>query len=224
MTTRLHLNSLKGILLIALFILLLIKSFGAQAQIYKGFVAGFGTRNSTISSTIAQVDQANLVQAGGQIGLMFGNNVLRSKIGLLGYYSSTGAGAGTTDLYESNGAVNFYPLALIAKKGSLVEPYITGGVSYDQFKFFGYYINQEPGNLNYSQAEAPYLGKIKQLNATFGMGVEVKLTDNHNFIHLFGEARYGRNLSSKSDEAAFDRTNIVNQTHVTVGLTFGMAR
>ena len=224
MTTRLHLNTVKGILLIALFIFLMIQAFVADAQVYKGFVAGFGTRNSVISSNIAQIDQANLLQAGGQIGLIFGNNVLRSKIGLLGYYSSTGAGAGTTDLYESNGAINFYPLALMLKKNSLVQPYITGGVSYDQFKFFGYYINQEPGNTNYSQAEAPYLGKIKQLNATLGVGIEVKLKDDYNFIHLFGEARYGRNLSSKSDQTSLDRTDIIDQTHVTVGLTFGMAR
>lgn len=224
MTTRLHLNTLKGILLIALFIILLIQSFAVEAQIYKGFAAGFGTRNSVISSNIAQIDQASLIQAGGQIGLILGNSVLRSKIGLLGYYSSTGSGAGTTDLYESNGAVNFYPLALIARKSSMVEPYITGGLSYDQFKFFGYYINQEPGNTNYSQAEAPYVGKIKQLNATLGVGVEVKLTDDYNFIHLFAEARYGRNLSSTSGQAALERTDIINQTHATVGLTFGMAR
>lgn len=230
MTARLNDNTLKGIILIILSIILVFQSIVADAQsyprnqMYMGFSAGFGTRSSEISSNIAEIHAASLLQAGGQVGVIVGNSIVRSRIGLLGYYSSTGNTAGTTDLYESNAVVNFYPLALISGKGSVVEPYINGGLSYDRFKFFGYYVNQEPGQINYSQAEAPYLGKVKQVNATVGVGVEVKLKDAYDFIHLFSEVRYGRNLSSKSDADLFSGTHILNQTQVVVGISFGAIR
>lgn len=232
MTTRIQENSVKGLFIIALYIFLLLQGLVAGAQSYRsmnetsyrGFVASFGTRAADISSSVEKIDQTRLLQAGGQIGLILGNSVVRSKIGLLGYYSSTGNTAGSTDLYESNALVNFYPLALITGKSLTVEPYITGGVDYDQYKFYGYYINREPGQTNYSQAEAPFLGKIKQFNATVGAGIEVRLKDDYDFIHLFSEIKYGKNLSSKSSNQIFGNTQINNQTQLIVGISFGARR
>jgi hypothetical protein len=110
------------------------------------------------------------------------------------------------------------------KRTPMFEPYLTGGVDYDKHKFYGFYANREPGQTNYSQAEAPYVGKITQVNATFGAGIEARLKDDYNFIHLFAEARYGHNLSSKSGGTLFSATTIANQTQVTVGITFGGIR
>lgn len=232
MTARIHENSLKGIFFIILFIVLTLQSIIAGAQsyrtqnsdFYRGFVASFGTRSADISSSIAKIDQTTLMQAGGQIGLMFGNAVLRSKIGLLGYYSSVGTANGTTDLYESNAAVNFYPLSWLMKKSLTVEPYLAGGLHYDQYKFYGHYVNREPGETNYSQTEAPYLGKIKQVNATVALGVEVRLVDDVNFIHLFSEVRYGGTLSDKATNETFANTQLTNQMQVVLGVTFGAHR
>lgn len=232
MTTRVHHNLLKGVFFMVLFTILLLQSLLTSAQpgnrdsksTYKGFLVSFGTRSQTLSSNIATLDQTSLDQAGGQLGLIYGNNIIRAKAGLLGYYTSSGNTAGTTDLYVSNVAVNFYPLSLIFKQSLVIEPYLTGGLDYNQYKFYGFYLNQEPGTTNYSQAEAPYLGKVKQVNATAGLGIQVKLKDRFDFVHLFSEFRYGHNLSTKTKNSAFSETTLDNQTHIVIGISFGARR
>lgn len=231
MTARSQQRTTKAVLFVILFIILIFQSLITEAQgyrgkdqnFYRGFVASFGTRSADISSSIGELNETGFTQAGGQIGLIFGNNVLRSKIGLIGYYGSTGNTAGTIDLYETNWNVNVYPLALIAPT-ALVQPYLTGGVAYDQYKFYGYYINREPGTTNYSQAEAPYLGKIKQINATVGAGIEVHLAKSYDFVHFFSEVRYGKNLSSKASNTEFSDTSIAQQMQIVVGINFGARR
>ena len=232
MTTRLQDNLIKGIIIAILFTILLFQSFLSAAQSnqwrspksYKGFVASFGTRSATLNSSIAPLHETALIQHGGKVGLVAGNDIVRAKLGLLGYYTSGGNSAGTTDLYSSNIAVNLYPLSWITKSSGMIEPYITAGLDYDQHKFYGYYLNQEPGNTNYSQAEAPYLGKIKQVNATAGLGVEVKLRDDLDFVHLFTEFRYGHNLSTKTQDSAFSGTAVTGQTQLVLGISFGSRR
>lgn len=230
MTTRIHDNLIKFAFLVILILILIFHSTMVSAQAfrsgerpYKGLVAGFGTRATTLSSNIEQIHQSRLHLAGGQVGLMYGNRFLRAKAHVLGYYSSTGNTTGTTDLYTSNAALNFYPLSLISGNTFLITPYITGSLDYDRYKFFGFYINQEPGTINYSQGEAPYLGKIKQVNATLGLGVEVQLKDDLDFVHIFSEIRYGKNLSAQTDPA-FSATSIADQTQVAVGVSFGLHR
>jgi hypothetical protein len=232
MTTRFRHNQIKGVFFIILFTILVFAANVTQAQsftrssykAYRGFVASFGTRSVNVSSNIAKINQTNLMATGGQAGVIFGNNTVRAKIGLLGYYSSAGNTAGTTDLYESNASVNFYPLSLITSNNYLIAPYFTGGVSFDRFKFFGFYINQEPGVTNYSQSEAPYLGKIKQVNATIGLGIEVKLKDKFDFIHLFSEVKYGHNLSNQALNNTIAGTSLNNQMQVVLGVSFGAIR
>lgn len=231
MTVTIGENTLKGIVFVVFFIAVLLRCAVADAQsearkhrLFKGFVASFGTRTMEFSSSIKTINETSLMQAGGKVGLIVGNEIVKAKIGLLGYYSSTGNTAGTTDLYESGAALNFYPLAALLKRSLTVEPYVRGGLDYDQYKFYGYYVNREPGQTNYSQAEAPYLGKIKQVNATVGIGIEVRLISGLDFIHLFSEARCGRNLFSKSTNVAFDNTELDNQTQVILGVSFGASR
>lgn len=232
MRTRLQDNLMKGVFFVALSITLLLQSLLTHAQSrqwdsqnnYKGFVASFGGHSATLSSSIGKIHQSNLQQTGGQVGLIFGNDLVRTKTGLLGYYSSAGNTAGTTDLYTSNIAFNFYPLSRISNQNLMVEPYITTGLNYDRYKFYGYYLNQEPGLTNYSQSEAPYLGKIKQVNATAGLGIEVKLRDHFDFIHLFTEFTFGHNLSTKTSNSAFNGTETSRQTQLVLGITFGAHR
>ena len=232
MTTRIHENLLKGIFYIILFALLLLQSLLTKAQsrgdyspkTYKGFVATFATRSLTVSSNIAAIHESNLLQTGGALGLILGNNFIRSQVGLIGYYTSSGNTAGGTDLYESNVSVDFYPLSWISGKSMTIEPYVTGGLNYDRYKFYGFYLNQEPGTTNYSQATAPLLGKVKQLNATVGIGVEVRLKERFDFIHFFSEATYGHNLSTRTKDTAFSETTLQHQTQVVVGIAFGSIR
>ena len=232
MTARIKENQLKGFIVLVLFITLILQVMVSQAQsfragqrnLYQGLIASFGTRSVEVSSDMSKLNGTNLMATGGQVGVTFGNQVLRTKIGILGYYSSAGTTPGTTDLYESNASVNFYPLALFNGSNCLVQPYFTTGISYDRFKFFGYYINREPGLTNYSQSEAPFLGKIKQVNGTVGMGLELKLRDQFDFINVFSEAKYGYNLSQNASDNAFNNTTLMNQVQVVLGVSFGFIR
>lgn len=228
MTARIRHNQFKGIFIIILFIILSLKLMVAQAQSsassYKGFNASFGARSFAVSSNIAEIDRTDLIETGGQVGFIFGNNVIKSRLGLFGYFSSSGKMPGTVALYTSNASVNFYPLQLLMKRHFLIEPYVSAGMSYDRFKFFGYYVNQEPGVTNFSQAEAPYLGKIKQVNATTGLGLELRLRDDFDFIHLFTEIKYAGNLSSKANRETFAETTLKSQLHTVIGISFGANR
>ena len=226
MTARIRDNQFKGVLIILLFIILSLKVLVAQGQTagtYKGFVASFGTRSIKVSSNIEKINQTNLMETGGSVGLIYGNNIIRTKLGVFGYYGSAGSVSGTTALYTSHLSLNFYPLQIFAARQFTLEPYISGWMSYDRYKFFGYYLNQEPGQTNYSQAEAPYLGKIKQVNANIGLGLELRLKDDYDFIQFFTEVKYGHNLSEKAS-VAFEQTSLKNQLHTVIGIAFGAIR
>jgi len=230
MTTRIQDNLMKGIFFMILFTILLLQSLLTNAQsrraqeTYRGFYASFATVSQTVSSNIAKIDQNNLLQTGGKVGVVYGNSAIRSKLGLLGYYSSSANTPGEIDLYVSNLSINVYPLSWITKKDLMIEPYITGGLDYNQYKFYGFYFNREPGVTNYSQMNAPYLGKIKQVNATAGLGIEVKLRDRFDFVHLFSELKYGYNLSTKTTDSALSGTNISGQSQFVFGISFGAHR
>lgn len=221
-------NQLKAAILIIIFLVLLLQTVVTQAQSsesrYTGLFASLGTRSVMVASNIEQINGTDLMEAGGQIGIVFGNEILRSTAGLFGYYSSAGNTPGTTALYTTNASLNFYPLQLLSRNNFVFEPYLTGGLAYDRFKFFGYYVNQEPGVTNYSQAEAPFLGKIKQINATVGLGVEVRLRDDFDFIHLFSEVKYGHSLSTKTAHDPFAETTLENRLQTVVGISFGASR
>jgi hypothetical protein len=218
-----------GFFLVILFVVLTLQSINSIAQsfqpkskvFYRGLQVNYATRSFTIASDIPAINQSRGTLAGGQIGLVLGNEVLRAKVGLLGYYSSGGNTKGTIELYQTNTALNFYPLALLNKKGWRIQPYVLGSVAFDRFKFYGYYLDNSPGIINYSCSLEPYLATIKQINATVGTGLEFKLLDKFDFVHFFTEVRYGHSLSSKSTSAQFDHTSLGNQMQVIAGISFG---
>jgi len=230
MKTRILNNQVTLLIYTALFLILILHSAFSHGQSsypfnddkqYIGLDVSFGTHAFTINSDILKINQAVVNQGGGQIGFIYGNKILRTKVGLIGYYSSVSNIAGTIDLYESNASANFYPLSLITKKAHRVEPYFNAGLAYDQIKFYGHYMQNDPEEVNYSTSEAPYIGKIKQLNATVGAGVELKVVDHINFINLFSEIRYGFNMTNTYDRPELGNTKVGNQMAVNIGVTFG---
>jgi hypothetical protein len=68
----------------------------------------------------------------------------------------------------------------------------------------------------------PRKTKADQCNG--GIGLEVKLKDRYDFIHLFSEVRFGQNLSSKPKNTAFANTSMSKQTQINVGVSFGAFR
>ena len=216
-------NLLKAVFFIVICVVLLLQSFLADAQTRKGFDVSLGSQHSAISSDIEAINEKQLLQMGGSIGFLYGNQKIASHL-TAGYFSSAGNCPGTLDRYTVAARAKIFPLAWLSRKSRLVNPYITTGVSYDNSRFYGYYINREPGMTNWSQAEAPYLGGLNQVNAGVGGGFSFAILQQFEFIRLYSEVWYGNNLSTRSSDDAFNNTTLKNQMQINLGLTFGAVR
>jgi len=210
----------------AIFVLLVsLLSFDASAQytkLYRGFTASFGIHSLTSSSNFHQIDHRLVTVAGGQLGVFIGKDIVQYEIGLIGYYSSVSNVVGTVDLHTNNIAVKVFPLHLLDLQNPRLEPYLSAGVAYDRFKFFGRYANQDAGKMNYS-GNIPHIGTIRQTNATLGAGFNFRIwEDECNIVNLFTEAKYAYSLSNVSTEQVLENTSLVNHMMVNLGINFGI--
>jgi hypothetical protein len=229
MNSRIIHNLTTLIFYITLFVALTVSTLNSNAQsfenrkvYYRGIEGGFGAHTFQMNSDISAIDKSSATLAGGKLGVVFGNNIVRTKIGF-GYYASTAGIAGSVDLYRNTASVNFYPLNALTKKQSRVEPYITAGVAYNNIKMYGYYMSNDNGKLNYSTFQAPYLGSIKQVNGTIGTGLEIKIMEKHDFVHFITEVVWGGNIFHSHTET-FHNSSVNKQMTVNVGLSFGVRR
>lgn len=216
-------NLVKVLFFIVILTVLVLQSAISRAQTLRGLDARFGMRTLSLETDIAQLQAANVVQHGGRVAFNYGNKIVAASTGV-GYYSSDAGTPGTLDQYEAGVRLQFCPLSWLLTKSPRVEPYLTGGVAYSNHKFYGYYINREPGTTNYSQAEAPYLGSVNQMSAGFGAGVKAKLLPQSDFLNLFSEVYYNKCLSSKNTDIAFQNTTVATQIHVSLGLSVGIGQ
>jgi len=198
-------------------------SVSSVARAQRSFSASFGVHSVKAGSNISQIDRALINVAGGQIGVVFGEKVFRYEIGLLGYYSSVSQISGTVDLYTNSASVKFYPLNLFAWQSSRWDPYFTGGIAYDRFKFYGQYAGPDRAKANYS-ADDPHIGDIRLTNAVFGTGLEFKLVNEADFLHLFAEVKYAHNLTATSTRTALANTALAGHTMINIGISFGTHR
>src|SRR5688572_4773442 len=222
-----QLLQIKGAITFILIIVLVIQSQIVTAQLlknmqFKGIDVSFGTRSFELQSDITEISSLEVMQDGGQLGVIFGNDVIRTKIGLAGFYYSSNSVCYQVDLFQSDIAFNVYPLMMISGAYTKVQPYLTGGAAYDKTKFFGHYLNPDKTTINYSTSKVPFLGSVNQLRGSFGAGIEYHLLDNgRDFIHFFTEIKYGKALAGKTSFAAFENTSISDQLLVNVGVRFG---
>ena len=223
MNSRMNDNLLKVVFFMLMCVMLLLQTFFAGAQTSKGLDVAFGWQRATIDSDIAQIDEKQLLQVGAAVGFHYGNNNLSSHLSA-GYYSSAQNCPGTLDRYALAARVKVFPLSWLTDKSHTINPYITTGVSYDHLRFYGFYISREPGITNWSQAEAPYLGSINQVNAGLGAGLSVAIFPELDFIRLYSEVWYRKNLSSQGSDQAFNNTALKNQMQISLGLSVGAVR
>lgn len=224
MMTAIKINQIRTMPVLILLAVLMVQSKKVTAQFYRGVDASFGIRSFVIKSDISQLNQLAVLQEGGQVGLILGSDIVRTKIGIAGFFYSSNSVAYTVDLFESDVAVNFYPLGLL-KEYKRVQPYLSGGIVYDKIKFFGHYLKEDKTPINYSTSKEPYLGSLNQLRTTFGAGVEVQLLNNgRDFIQIFTEAKYGMPLTVKASGDKFANTTASNQLSVSLGVRFGANR
>ncbi len=222
-STRISQRFFNAILVILTFVIsaMYAVTTNAQSSLQMGFEGRFGVRSVNVEN-LPSLGSAKASLSGGSVGFVVGNDVVRAAIGVLGYYESDGGIDGTMQLTESSFSVNVYPLSLIFKS-PVVEPYLTGGLSFDRMSFHGYYLNGEPGNVNYSYGVLPELGKVKEVNALAGAGIAFRIVDNHHFVQAFTEVKYGYNLSS-TGTTAFSDTHTAASMIATAGVRFGMNR
>lgn len=232
-----HAEAIEAATLILLLIIFLLTGIGLSASFaqspssksYKGFEGNFGVRSFAIQSNIPEISNLEVTVEGGNAGLIFGNEVVRTKIHLLGFYYASANVGRTIDLFELEGLVNFFPLQIgkgSSEKG--ISPYLISGFTQDNVKFSGHYLDKSDAKINYSDIDEPYLGKIMLSSATVGLGINWKLKKEdfveRSFVHLFGEVKYGIPLLSRTDRVEFAHTSINNCLAVNVGVCFGAYR
>lgn len=189
---------------------------------YFGFEANFGVKSTKISSDIAAINNMGVMKEGGSLGFVLGNQIVKTRLQAAGFYYSNSNVKHTVNLVESALLVNFYPLKFINKSKQGLNPYLSSGVEYDVMKFFGHYTTSEVKG-NYSTSAAPYVGKIKSTRGTVGAGIEYRLPQMRDFVHLFAEAKYSWTIDRDASEI-FKNTKTANATSITMGVSFGFAR
>ena len=198
------------------------QQLGNSTYRYVGFEANFGFKTTKLTSDVAAIHNMNVVEEGGSLGFVIGNQVVKTRVQAAGFYYSNSSVKHTVNMVESALIVNIYPLKFINKSKQALNPYVTGGLDYSTMKFFGYY-NVPDAKVNYSSSSAPYIGKIVSTRGTVGGGIEWRLPQMHDFVHLFAEARYSFGVSRDADEF-FRNTTIANATSVNIGISFGFLR
>lgn len=207
------------LVMIVLLIILGVYSCSVHAQQsktrYLGLEGSFGNRSFTLSSNIAKIDNMQGGHLGGSIGVVTGNEILKTRLNV-GYYFSNSNNPHTQDIYETSGTVNFYPLEFIRKHPALFHPYISVGTSLSAIKYYGNYLSSDP----YSGQDELYLGKMVQYKALGGIGLEMRLETNRDFVHFFAEGLFAKSFKSTQSEA-FNNTTSNNMTSFNVGVSFG---
>lgn len=221
------LRTVKGIFII----LLVFNNLTAQAQEedgkkikrdYFGFAASLGMRSSTLSSNYAAINNMDVQQGGGALGVLWGGKGFQTKL-TAGYYPSTDKVVHTTDLVQLDLAINIYPIYIIQENSYVIEPYFIAGICNNNYKLYGFYTNEQAGTSNYSVTIEPYLGKVSNYNAVFGVGFEINLLDEYEFCKIFVDARYSSPVSEKASNV-FSETSASSQLNMNVGVAFGTNR
>jgi hypothetical protein len=190
---------------------------------YIGLEAHFGVKASNIISDLEPIHNMRLMEEGGSIGLVMGNQVIKGRMQVAGFYYSNSSVKHTVNMVESSLQLNVYPLKFINRSRQAINPYVSGGVDYAMLKFFGHYNNPEGKKINYSSSSAPYIGKIATTRGTIGAGIEWRLPQVSDFVHLFAEAKYSFAMAQDADEF-YKNTTISNSTSVNIGVSFGWLR
>ncbi len=225
---RMEYNQYKLLFLIILFLILSVKTSVTNAQILnpsmKGLTASFGTRSFSLTSDIEEINNMNVLEEGGSIGFIIGNELFVARVYGAGFYYSAARTPRTVNLFQMELLTNYYVLRNLGLVNSTVQPYLVSGLSQDFIKFHGNYLNNPEGRpVNNSVSEEPLLGRILQTRATVGLGLEWNIEYEGSFIKLFAETRYGTTLSSRAD-SAFRNTQIKNGSSINVGVSFGILK
>lgn len=246
---RLQANSIKGWLIVILFLFLSLKSCVIRGQaltldnqeqgytasghvpadstgekganpVYLGYELGVGTATYTLKSDLTQLNNLRVGNLGFIVGGVVANEFGKLK-GNAGFYYSDASVPYSFDLFTARLSANVYLLRLGGAQYHTVEPYFVGSIAQQHIKFYGSYLDQNSTH-NYSVSEEQFLGReiTTQVNAGFGAEYQLE-SDQGNFIHLFAEVTYGVPVAKRSTREVFNRTHIINPVAISVGICFG---
>jgi hypothetical protein len=160
--------------------------------------------------------------SGGSLGFVTGNNLLKARFRLLGFYKSLDQDQRTVQRNESEVLLNFYPLEFFRTRSNVLDIYITAGVGVNHFKF------ERNVNSDYLRStdtgEFSMLDKAKVVAQTSGLGIEYHVPSGNRFIHLFAEAAISQSLSSSTDNVNFRNHWRDSKTSLNFGIRFGSTK
>ncbi|MGK7389203.1 MAG: hypothetical protein ACNS60_02595 [Candidatus Cyclobacteriaceae bacterium M2_1C_046] len=192
---------------------------------YTGLEASFGLKAYKIVSSIPEIQNDFLLQEGGSIGMVFGNDYSRFIIKPLGFYSATGSYARTINLFTVEAENNTYLLQAITKKSRRFDIYSSLGMNFQSFKFFGHYIDKDQRpSYNNKAGKEPFLGKIENFAISYGMGVEYRLLHNEDFVHLFLTGKSSLPIQSSTNSDIFKETHFERHFELQFGVRFGLQK
>lgn len=197
------------------------KNFARETQL--GFEASFGIKTFSLTSSIAEINGMQVAEEGGSFGVIIGARALRLKV-RQGYYYSSSSVMHTVDEARSAFVLNLYPIQMLLKSRSRLQPYVTGGIERNILKMYGTYGTESARITNYSVSEAPYLGRISSVIATVGAGMEYKVTNQKHFVNFFAEGRYGKPMQIESSNSMFANTKPTDQFIFNIGIGFGYSK
>jgi hypothetical protein len=197
-----------------------VKAQGFFKREYLGLVASFGNRSFTQNSSIKAIDNARYGHIGGSLGLVYGNEILKTRLNVLGYYCSDNNNPRTQDIYESSVTTNFYPLEFLRTSRALIHPYISAGFSRTNVKYYGTYLDGSYSTIG----DEPLLGKVLHYNLLSGIGIEMRLETDRDFMHFFVEGVLENTVSRSTSQQAFNQTTPGGITSLNLGIAFGRKR
>jgi len=251
MTTkrRLEENSIKGLMMVILFLFLSLKSCVVKGQtlppsikeygyttdrfqltdsaskkkdkpLCLGYELALGRPIYTLKSNLSELNHFRVSNLGVTAGGVAANKFGKLKVNAGLYYSDASLPY-SFDLFTGGLSANVYLLRIGNPKYHTIEPYIIGGISQQHIKFYGNYLD-ENGTHNYSTSEEQFLGRGITTQFNVGLGAEHQLeNDRGDFIHLFTEVAYGVPFATRSTREVFDRTHVINPISISVGINFG---
>lgn len=221
-------KSIRWFLSTTLFLLLVIPVSYSQSIEYNGPIqyigmeAGFGSRSFTIESNIPQLDQLTTVKGGGSFGFIYGTPVFKFPVSV-GLYFMSVQEKRTIDLITFHTGVNMSLLQLLGVKNTRVDVYTLTGIDFENFTFMGTYLELPEDMPRRTILGEPLLGSKSILNADAGVGIEIRLMDDFQFVHLFIETKKIFPLTTNATEL-FHETNITHNLAVNIGLRIGKIR
>lgn len=243
---RLEENSIKGWLIVILFLFLSLKSCGqsktsygrengyeasgytladsviekTDKPLYLGYELALGTPVYTLKSDLTELNNLRVSNLGVIVGGVAANKFGKLKVNAGLYYSDASLPY-SFDLFTGGVSANVYLLRIGNARYRTVEPYFVGSITQQHIKFYGNYLDQN-GTRNYSTSEEQFLGREITTQFNVGLGAEYQLENDHgDFIHLFAEVACGVPVATQCTREVFDRTHIINPVSISVGISFG---